>query len=467
MAADAGADVINLSLGGYDYDQAEKDAIDYALSKGSIVVAASGNEGELDNPDRGKYAYPASYNGVISVASVNRSNVRSNFSQFNNQVDAAAPGEEILVVMAGSSNSYGVGDGTSFSAPYVSAAAALARSVEKDINSVYFEELLKRTSTDLGTPLKDDYYGWGLVNTKGIVDAARYPIVLGVENNGVYTSSRTIVFNKGTATLNGMEFTSGSTISTNGSYALVVTDTAGNTTTVNFSIVKYVDSVSLSKSKLYLPIDGSEVLNALITPDNATNKNLSWASSSPEVASVDQSGKVTGVSSGTAVITVTTEDGGKTASCTATVKEYLILPAGGSTLKINYETGRISGIKPGTSIADLTASLDPGKGTLRVQDASGAQISEGSAGTGMRIQLIDSSGQTVDELTVALYGDVNGDGNISVTDAIAVKSHILGKSQLTGVYAEAADTSGDSNISITDYIQFKAHILGKQDITVR
>jgi uncharacterized protein YjdB/Leucine-rich repeat (LRR) protein len=240
MAADAGCDVINMSLGGYDKVPSEQAAVDYAVSKGCIVVASSGNEGDIENPDKGKIAYPASDNGVISVAAVNSSNQRSHFSQYNNMVDVCAPGENILVATKDATNSYATGSGTSFSSPYVAAIAALARSVEKSIDAKYFEQLIKETSTNLGTSSRDDYYGWGLINAAKIVDAAKYPVVCGVDNSSVYTSDKTITFNKGTATLSGNPFTSGSTVSEEGNYTLVVTDSDNNKTTVNFFIDKTI-----------------------------------------------------------------------------------------------------------------------------------------------------------------------------------------------------------------------------------
>ena len=81
----------------------------------------------------------------------------------------------------------------------------------------------------------------------------------------------------------------------------------------------YVQSVSLSETAVDM-VEG-DVLNlaAIVSPSDATNKNLSWSSSTADVASVDN-GKVTALKPGNAVITVKTEDGGKTASCNVTVK---------------------------------------------------------------------------------------------------------------------------------------------------
>ena len=72
--------------------------------------------------------------------------------------------------------------------------------------------------------------------------------------------------------------------------------------------------------------------------------------------------------------------------------------------------------------------------------------------------------EVLKEITVVVTGDTNGDGNISVTDMISVKAHILKKSTLTDAYSEAGDTNGDGSISITDFIQIKAHVLGKSSL---
>ncbi len=81
-----------------------------------------------------------------------------------------------------------------------------------------------------------------------------------------------------------------------------------------------VTGVSLDKTSAELEVGGTLTLTKTIEPANATNPNVTWASDKKDVATVEN-GTVTAVASGTAVITVTTEDGGKTATCTVTVKE--------------------------------------------------------------------------------------------------------------------------------------------------
>ena len=80
-----------------------------------------------------------------------------------------------------------------------------------------------------------------------------------------------------------------------------------------------VTGVTLNQTTLSLTEGKTATLTAIITPNNATNKNVTWSSDDEAVATVDEDGKVTAVSAGTATITVTTEDGGKTDTCKVTV----------------------------------------------------------------------------------------------------------------------------------------------------
>ena len=87
-----------------------------------------------------------------------------------------------------------------------------------------------------------------------------------------------------------------------------------------FSLI-HPESVSLNKSSLSLTIDGSEQLMATVSPADATDKSVSWTSSDESIATVSSTGVVTAVSAGSAIITVTTTDGGKSATCNVTVTE--------------------------------------------------------------------------------------------------------------------------------------------------
>ncbi|WP_432488375.1 S8 family serine peptidase [Kineococcus sp. SYSU DK018] len=169
-AADHGADVVNLSLGGPRYSAVTADAVDYALGKGVVVVAAAGNTGDQGNP----VEYPASYPGVVSVSASARDGGAAAWAQHNPAVDVSAPGEGIP---AGGPANQGYGyhavTGTSFSAPQVAAAAALVRSVDPAATPARVEELLRTTAAP--RPSWPAGYGTGVLDVAAAVRAAATP----------------------------------------------------------------------------------------------------------------------------------------------------------------------------------------------------------------------------------------------------------------------------------------------------
>ena len=104
----------------------------------------------------------------------------------------------------------------------------------------------------------------------------------------------------------------------------VTTEDGGKTASCKVTVkdaVVAVTGVTLNKTELTLAAGGSETLTATVAPADATNQKVTWKSDKPEIASVDANGKVTAVKAGEATITVTTDDGGKTASCRVTVSD--------------------------------------------------------------------------------------------------------------------------------------------------
>mgnify|MGYP001132071056 CR=1 FL=1 len=103
----------------------------------------------------------------------------------------------------------------------------------------------------------------------------------------------------------------------------VTTEDGGKTATCRVTVkakAVSVTEVTLDRTELTLTEGEAETLTATVKPDNADNRKVTWSSDKTEIATVDGAGKVTAVKAGEAVVTVTTEDGGKTASCKVTVK---------------------------------------------------------------------------------------------------------------------------------------------------
>lgn len=116
MAADLGAPIINLSLGGASPSTVMQNAVEYAAARGAMLIAAAGNTG-------GSVLYPAAYAPVVAVAAVDRNLQRSSFSSHGPEVDLYAPGRDILAAQP--SGSYAALSGTSFAAPQAAGVAAL------------------------------------------------------------------------------------------------------------------------------------------------------------------------------------------------------------------------------------------------------------------------------------------------------------------------------------------------------
>ncbi len=115
-----------------------------------------------------------------------------------------------------------------------------------------------------------------------------------------------------------------------------------------------------------------------------------------------------------------------------------------------------------TTAEKLTAGINE-REYITIFNGSAVVSGKTLAGTGMVVELLDGD-KVNDQVTVVVTGDVNGDGKITITDMIMVKSHLLKKSTLTGAAAYAADTNGDGKISITDFVQMKSHLLNKSTI---
>ncbi|WP_294514995.1 S-layer homology domain-containing protein [uncultured Intestinimonas sp.] len=117
-----------------------------------------------------------------------------------------------------------------------------------------------------------------------------------------------------------------------------------------------VTGVTLDRTALEMTVGGTAALAATVAPADATNKAVSWTSSAPGVASVSQDGTVTALSQGTATITVTTADGGFTASCDVTVAEAET-PAAEYTITFDPNGGTLSGSGTATTVDGRLAAL--------------------------------------------------------------------------------------------------------------
>ena len=210
-AVEYNCDIVNLSLGTADeISDTEKKSMESMLkttldkskkenNKEIIMIASVGNNGnafikdangnDTQTPDeaaRVRVSYPAGFDSVIGVASVDSEYKRSDFSQYNNSVFVTAPGSDVAVTVPdyvqtttpnevnNGYNKYILGNGTSFSAPFITGAAALAvqaaNAADKAITIEKIQDILKRSVDNLGDDEGwDEKFGYGVINMKKFI----------------------------------------------------------------------------------------------------------------------------------------------------------------------------------------------------------------------------------------------------------------------------------------------------------
>ena len=180
FAADNGADVINMSLGGGGDSKLMREAIDYAHEKGVVIVAAAGNEG------RDSASYPALYPNVIGVSAIGPDEQKTSYSNYGEGVDIAAPGgatrtSELNGILQETINPRVLGEfqfkyfqGTSMASPHVAGVAALVKSRHRNMSPDQVWEVLKASAQ----PVEKDgqnYFGAGYLNAAKAIQGT-FPI---------------------------------------------------------------------------------------------------------------------------------------------------------------------------------------------------------------------------------------------------------------------------------------------------
>ncbi len=219
-----------------------------------------------------------------------------------------------------------------------------------------------------------------------------------------------------------------------------------------------VTGVTLGKTALTLNPGKSEALTATVLPANAANKRVTWKSDATGIATVDASGKVTGVKAGKAKITVTTTDGAKTADCTVTVMD---VPATGvalnkSTLKLesgksetltanvspaNATNKRVTWKSDRTSIATVDATgkvtgVKAGKATIIATTEDGKK----TAKCAVTVVNIPVTSVSMSRKTLTLESGKSETLTTIVLPANATNKRVIWKSKVTGI--ATVDASG-------------------------
>ena len=172
-AADNGARVMNLSLGGSSGSSAQQDALQYALSRNALAFCATGNDNSV-------VSYPAAFPECVAVAATDWSDNRASYSNFGPQTEIAAPGGDdenasgysyILSAGHGSATEYVFMAGTSMATPMATGLGGLLASIGV-ATADEIRSIMASTADDLGSAGRDDQFGHGRINAYAAVQAA-------------------------------------------------------------------------------------------------------------------------------------------------------------------------------------------------------------------------------------------------------------------------------------------------------
>lgn len=276
-ATDNGAKVINMSLGGGSASTALESAINYAWSKGVIVVAAAGNGG-ASTP-----SYPAYYSNVIAVAATDSSDRLTSWSQYGDWVDVAAPGSSIYSTLI--NNTYSYKSGTSMASPFVAGLAGLVFSCVVDTNDNQLTNDEVRYQIESSCDNINANIGGGRINAYKAVQTTTPPVATGKITGKVIDSNEGLPIADATVT-NGKSSTQTGTDGcysfynlSAGTYEITasatdystdsqsVSVTADQTTTADFALVKTSPTVTTGKitGKVVDSADGLPIAGATVT----------------------------------------------------------------------------------------------------------------------------------------------------------------------------------------------------------
>ena len=232
---------------------------------------------------------------------------------------------------------------------------------------------------------------------------------------------------------------------------------------IDIEVYSPVTDLELTVSKKTLMIGSSYKIQAIIYPEDASNKELDYVSTDNKVASVNEEGLIKAIGKGECEIIVTTKDENKIEK---RMSLKVIEPIGDDKLSFD-ESLRIEG----DEISNLVEKENTVKNIkekvktdyeVEIKNAKGEILdAEDLVGTGARLNIIDDTGEVLVSYNFILYGDVNGDGKINSIDLLVLQRHILELEKLEGVFYKAGNINKNGKKpSSLDCLLIQRHILG-------
>ena len=313
---------------------------------------------------------------------------------------------------------------------------------------------------------EDNSYAEGLVTIQVIdsvsVDSVSFDVESMLINKGSssqleYTinpsdaSNKNVIFTSSNENVATVDATGKVTGISNGTAIITITTEDGNKTdTINIIIKTPVKNVNFVDDTITIDEGEKKVLEYTINPNDASNKNVTFTSSNENVVTVDATGKVMGISNGTATITIITEDGNKTDTIDIMVNKLVELSS--STYNIISENRIVvipSQVNGQTFKNNTTSSYD-----ISFDDNTTY------LGTGKEVNIV-KNGNVITTYTILVYGDVNGDGKLTLSDIMKLARHVYGTNNpLSGIYLKAGDYNQDGKYKLSDIMHIAKKVYG-------
>ncbi len=270
---------------------------------------------------------------------------------------------------------------------------------------------------------------------------------------------------------------------------------------ITLNVYSKVEEIKLDIENLTLQEGESYNLKATIYPEDATNKNITFDSENNDIATVNQSGKITAIKEGTTKITVTSQESqnaqnDENKQREKNTKNNVIQQSDSNNLiqksvevkvikkltedelkfdeSLTIQGNIISGFNYNNMTAENIKNYITTIYEIKIENYSGETIENNQlVGTGSKIKIIrttqtNNTTETIAEYTVVLYGDVNGDGKINSVDLLVLQRHILEIQTIDEIFQKAGNINknGRKPTSV-DLLLIQRHILGLQIINQR
>jgi len=429
-AADNGAKVINMSLGGSSSNSTLENAIAYAYNMGVTIVCAAGNDGAS------QVSYPARYDAYcIAVGATRYDETLASYSNYGSSLDLTAPGGDTSVDQNG--DGYGDGvlqetfqkgkwgywffQGTSMAAPHVSGVAALVISEGIASSPAEVRNVLQSTAKDKGAAGRDDTYGWGIVDAyRALGGGANKPPTAGFTYSATdltVTFTDTSTDSDGTVRAWSWNFGDGQssteqnpshTYASSATYTVTLTvtddDGATNTAFQSVTVTQTTTNTPPVASFSYRPTDLTVIFTDTSRDSDGTVTAWSWDFGDRTTPSTEQSPTHTYASSGTYTVTLTVRDDdgatnttsqSVTVTASSTVSElFVFLPS-----EMAF-TQRKAGPNYFVTASVLVQVVDKGGGGVEGATVTGqwsgnaGNLASGVTGSGGFVELVSSEVKT-------------------------------------------------------------------------